>query len=283
MLKAIDDGAESDRGGVPAGVSRSPIEEIVRDGARQMLEAALQAEVAAWVERFTDQLDENGRKLVACNGYRNERQVLTAIGSVTVTAHRDNDETVDPESGERHWLSPANLPARVWKTTRHRGVAAAVSARAVHRGLRSRAGAVVWLGSRTVASIDHPVDRPLSLPRCGSQARLGALAAVKNIYNAEAIDKRSWRWKRSTSTTAGNARKRSRKITATSSPNHQPAGRNPHNGGCLKLVDPQILTISPYTIGSVPRSPAVVSMNQLLASTHGLLRDKSHSRYERRM
>jgi hypothetical protein len=43
---------------------RSLLDEIVRDGARQMLAAALQAEVAAYVDQFADQLDQNGRRLV---------------------------------------------------------------------------------------------------------------------------------------------------------------------------------------------------------------------------
>jgi hypothetical protein len=45
------------------------LDEIVRDGARQMLAAALQAEVAAYVEAFADQLDDNGHRLVVRNGY----------------------------------------------------------------------------------------------------------------------------------------------------------------------------------------------------------------------
>lgn len=69
MLKVIDGGAESNEGGEAAGVSRSPIDEIVREGARRMLEAALRAEVAAYVERFTNEVDEDGRKLVVRNGY----------------------------------------------------------------------------------------------------------------------------------------------------------------------------------------------------------------------
>jgi hypothetical protein len=38
---------------------RSLLDEIVRDGARQMLAAALRAEVSAYVEQFADQLDEH--------------------------------------------------------------------------------------------------------------------------------------------------------------------------------------------------------------------------------
>ena len=47
MLKVVQGGEESDGG--TAGF-RSLIDEIVRDGARKMLAAALQAEVAAYVE-----------------------------------------------------------------------------------------------------------------------------------------------------------------------------------------------------------------------------------------
>lgn len=92
-------------------MSRSPIDEIVREGARRMLEAALRAEVAAYVERFADQLNQDGRKLLVRNGYHNERQVLTAAGAVTVKAPRVSDKRVDAESGERQRFSSAILPA----------------------------------------------------------------------------------------------------------------------------------------------------------------------------
>lgn len=60
-----------------------------------MLEASLRAEVAVYVERFADQVDENGRKLAVRHGYHNERQVLTAAGAVTVKAPRVNDKCID--------------------------------------------------------------------------------------------------------------------------------------------------------------------------------------------
>jgi hypothetical protein len=60
MLKIVHDEAESNATSGSAG-SLSLLDEIVRDGARQMLAAALQAEVAAYVERFTDEVDEAGQ------------------------------------------------------------------------------------------------------------------------------------------------------------------------------------------------------------------------------
>ena len=84
-----------------AGASRSLLDEIVRDGARQMLAAALQAEVAAYIEQFADQVDENGRRLVVRNGYHQQRDVLTAAGAVTVRRRGSttSGSTLIPVSG----------------------------------------------------------------------------------------------------------------------------------------------------------------------------------------
>jgi putative transposase len=108
MLTVVHD-AESPND--DAGAGRSLLDEIVRDGARQMLAAALRAEVAAYVEQFVDQVDDHGRRLVLRNGYHREREVLTAAGAVSVTAPRVNDRRVDPDTGARQRFSSAILPA----------------------------------------------------------------------------------------------------------------------------------------------------------------------------
>ena len=108
MLKVVQGGEESDGG--TAGF-RSLIDEIVRDGARKMLAAALQAEVAAYVEQFADQVDEDGRRLVVRNCYHQPRTVVTSAGAVEVKAPRVNDKRTDPETGERQRFSSAILPA----------------------------------------------------------------------------------------------------------------------------------------------------------------------------
>ena len=58
----------------------SLLDEIVRDGARQMLAAALQAEVAAYVEAHADEVDEEGHRLVVRNGYHAAREVTDRGG-----------------------------------------------------------------------------------------------------------------------------------------------------------------------------------------------------------
>src|SRR3954452_14894630 len=81
--------------------SRSLLDEIVRDGARQMLAAALRAEVAAYVDAHADQVDGRGRRLVSRNAHHEPRQVTTAAGAVPVRAPRVDDRRTYEVSGER--------------------------------------------------------------------------------------------------------------------------------------------------------------------------------------
>ncbi|MEU4645857.1 IS256 family transposase, partial [Micromonospora sp. NPDC023814] len=94
----------------PAVSGGSLIDEIVRDGARRMLAAALEAEVAAYIAAHAGELDENGRRLVVRNGHARPRQVLTSAGAVEIVAPRVNDKRLD-EQGERRRFASAILPA----------------------------------------------------------------------------------------------------------------------------------------------------------------------------
>ena len=112
MLKVVQNNEKSNEN---RGTSGSLLDEIVRDGARQMLTAALAAEVAAYVEQFTDLVDEEGRRLVVRNGYHHEREVVTAAGAVPVRQPRVNDKRVEA-NGERRRFASAILPAWVRKS-----------------------------------------------------------------------------------------------------------------------------------------------------------------------
>ena len=76
-----------------------------------MLAAALQAEVAAYVEAFRDELDERGRRLVVRNGHHEPREVTTAAGAIPVRAPRVNDKRIDETTGQRKRFASAILPA----------------------------------------------------------------------------------------------------------------------------------------------------------------------------
>ena len=79
MLTVVHDADASNENGTAVG---SLLDEIVRDGARKMLAAALQAEVAAYIDAHADQLDEHGRRVVVSSGYHAGRQRTTAAGAV---------------------------------------------------------------------------------------------------------------------------------------------------------------------------------------------------------
>jgi len=89
MLKVVHD--EFDPNATSGSDSSSSLlDEIVRDGARQMLAAALQAEVAAYIDAFADEVDDVGHRLVVRNGYHGPREVTTAAGAVPVRQPRVN-------------------------------------------------------------------------------------------------------------------------------------------------------------------------------------------------
>ena len=116
MLKIVREDSESNHDASESGGSL--LDEIVRDGARQMLAAALQAEVAAYVEAAADQVDENGHRLVVRNGYHAAREVTTAAGAVPVRAPRVNDQRTDEATGQRQRFASAILPAWARKSPR---------------------------------------------------------------------------------------------------------------------------------------------------------------------
>src|SRR5258708_18708757 len=115
MLKVVHDADASNETGTAGG---SLLDEIVRDGARAMLAAALRAEVTAYIDAHAGEVDENGYRLVVRNGFHGEREVLTAAGAVPVRAPRVNDKRVDVETGERRRFSSAILPAWARKSPR---------------------------------------------------------------------------------------------------------------------------------------------------------------------
>ncbi len=91
-----------------AGVS---LDELAREGARRMIAAALEAEVAEYVGAFADEVDEDGRRLVVRNGRARERRLTVGSGTIALRAPRVNDKRVDAETGEREKFTSRILPA----------------------------------------------------------------------------------------------------------------------------------------------------------------------------
>ena len=86
------------------------LDEIVREGARRMLAAALEAEVDAYIEAMAGELSERGRRLVVRNGHAEPRTITTAAGGIEIEAPRVDDRRVDPDTGERLRFRSAIVP-----------------------------------------------------------------------------------------------------------------------------------------------------------------------------
>jgi len=84
---------------------RRSLDDIVREGARQMLLTALEAEVADYIARHADERDEDGRRLVTRNGHARERRITTGAGTLPVKAPRVRDRGVDEDGAPRKFTS----------------------------------------------------------------------------------------------------------------------------------------------------------------------------------
>jgi transposase-like protein len=70
-----------------------PLEELVRRGAREILQRAVEAEVEAFLEGFESVSLLDGRRAVVRNGHLPEREILTAVGPVAVEVPKVRDRS----------------------------------------------------------------------------------------------------------------------------------------------------------------------------------------------
>jgi transposase-like protein len=70
----------------------------------------LEAEVDAYLDTHTDEVDERGRRLVVRNGHAPTRTLAMGAGAVEVRRPRVDDQRVDPETGRRVQYTSAILP-----------------------------------------------------------------------------------------------------------------------------------------------------------------------------
>ena len=79
----------------------SGLDELVAEGARRMLAAALEAEVDGYISSLIHEVDEHGHRLVVRNGHAEPRSLVTGAGPIEVRAPRVDDRRLDAETGER--------------------------------------------------------------------------------------------------------------------------------------------------------------------------------------
>ena len=72
-------------------IERSPLDGLLAEGARKMLQQAIEHEVADYIEEHREKRDEEGHRLVVRNGRLPERNILTGMGPLRVNQPRVHD------------------------------------------------------------------------------------------------------------------------------------------------------------------------------------------------
>lgn len=87
-----------------------PLTEIAREGARQMLMAALKAEAASFVAQFSEELLPDGRQRVVRHGTGPERMIQTGIGPIAVQRQKVRDRATNVAAEKKIRFTSNILP-----------------------------------------------------------------------------------------------------------------------------------------------------------------------------
>ncbi|MEZ7137826.1 IS256 family transposase [Komagataeibacter sp. SM21] len=91
----------------PSGFSPDPLTDLIREGARKLIEQAVEAELATLLAAFAEDRLDDGRARLVRHGHLPEREILTGIGPVTVKVPRVRDRK---PGADRITFTPGILP-----------------------------------------------------------------------------------------------------------------------------------------------------------------------------
>jgi len=91
------------------------LDDILRDGARRGLQAAIEREVQEYIDRNSHHVDDQGHRLVVRNGHHPARKIQSGNGAIEVKQPRVNDQRLD-EEGNRIRFTSKILPPYLRKT-----------------------------------------------------------------------------------------------------------------------------------------------------------------------
>jgi putative transposase len=95
-------------------VTLLPLDEVVRQGARQLVQRAVEIEVELFLERYQYLMDDSGHRQVVRNGHRPLRRIVTGAGPVEVATPRVDDRVL-ARHGEPRFTS-ALIPPYLRRT-----------------------------------------------------------------------------------------------------------------------------------------------------------------------
>jgi putative transposase len=70
-----------------------PLQEVLREGARKMLAAAIETEIAIFIEQHSALQTEEGKAVVVRNGYLPQRPIQTGLGDIEVKVPKVRDRS----------------------------------------------------------------------------------------------------------------------------------------------------------------------------------------------
>jgi putative transposase len=97
------------------GVADDPLLEVLRSGARRMLQQVIEAEVETFLDAHADLEDQRGRRRVVRNGHAPEREIQTGIGPIAVRRPKLRDRG-DGTGGEPVRFTSEVLPPFLRRT-----------------------------------------------------------------------------------------------------------------------------------------------------------------------
>jgi putative transposase len=90
-----------------SGISPDALTDVIRGGARMLIEQAIEAELAALLAAVADQKLEDGRARLVRHGHLPEREILTGVGPVAVKVPRVRDRK---PGADKITFTPSILP-----------------------------------------------------------------------------------------------------------------------------------------------------------------------------
>ena len=146
----------------------SLLDQILREGARQMLQHAIEREVADYLDAHVRELDEHGRRLVVRNGHLPSRRLVTPVGPIRIEQPRVDDRRRDENGNRLFRFSSAILPKYLRKS-------------------KSIEELVPWLYLKGISSSDFP-EALSALGLDGSGLSAASVIRMKELWRSEWLD-----------------------------------------------------------------------------------------------
>jgi hypothetical protein len=116
------------------------LDDLIQQGARRIIQQAIEAELAAMLEQYSNVKTMDGRRAVVRNGYLPEREIVTAVGPVPVKVPKVRDRS----GAGIKFNSSIVATLRTQVAARVIVAAVAVPAWRVHRRHGRRAVRIAW-------------------------------------------------------------------------------------------------------------------------------------------